>query len=101
MATPSIQSFFQKTSSIDSGFTTAELSTSNPLSRSWNPPADSEHIAIADIVQGKCQVHFSGRIINFRPAIVDKQSSQYLKAWHYLIIKDDSGAIGVSLAKIM
>ena len=99
MSTPSIQSFFRKTSSVDSGFTTAELSTSNPLSRAWDPPSDTGYVTIANIVQGKGNVYFKGRIINFRPAVFDRHSAQYLKAWHYLVVKDDSGAIGVSSAK--
>ncbi|KAH6665918.1 hypothetical protein F5X68DRAFT_250020 [Plectosphaerella plurivora] len=97
MSTPSIQSFFRKTSSIDSGFTTAELSTSNPLSRAWEPPVDTGYVSIANITQGKGHIYFKGRIVNFRPAVFDRHSAQYLKAWHYLVIKDDSGAIGVKL----
>lgn len=107
MATPSIQSFYQKESprykpssrqpaGVDDGFTANELTSSNPLSRNWRPAQEYDFVSISGILQGKGHVHFAGRLVNFRPAAIDKNSMHYSRPYHYLVIKDDTGAIGVS-----
>lgn len=82
----------------DNGFTQAELQALNPLSRQWTPTEDYQKVLINDILPGKGCICFSGRIVSCKPAEIDAKA-QYSKAYHYLIVKDDTGAIAVGLAK--
>lgn len=107
MTTPSIQTFYTPgilpphgnsggVAQVVDGFTSSELSTSSPLLRDWKPDHDYAHVFISDISSGKGRIRFCGRLVSFQPAIIDNSTMHYSRPYHYLVIKDDTGAIGVS-----
>ncbi|KAG7134710.1 hypothetical protein HYQ45_007372 [Verticillium longisporum] len=112
MSSPSIQSFFTKPIAVlgsanptkvphPDGFTQEELDApTSPLARAWRPTVTYREISITDIVPGPGNISFSGRIVNYRPSEVDKIGGQYSRPWHFLVIKDDTGVLGVKLTPI-
>ncbi|GKT50364.1 uncharacterized protein ColSpa_10545 [Colletotrichum spaethianum] len=113
MSTFSIQAFYKKelpTSSEaastvrwplkDDGFTQAEIDAgNNPLARPWNPSEDYEEVCIGDIQPGPNRIRFTGRVVNYAPALLDSMNT-YSRPTHQLIVADDTGAIGVRLIPI-
>ncbi|GJC79429.1 hypothetical protein ColLi_02267 [Colletotrichum liriopes] len=79
----------------DDGFTQAEVDAGhNPLDRPWNPSEDYEEVYIGDIQPGPTRIRFTGRIVNYVPALLDYKNT-YSRPAHQLIVTDDTGAIGV------
>ncbi|KAK2065202.1 hypothetical protein LY76DRAFT_672707 [Colletotrichum caudatum] len=82
------------------GFTQEEIESGhNPLDRPWSPSEEYENVRIGDIQLGPTRIRFTGRIVNYVPAYLDTKKT-YSRPAHQLIIKDDTGAIGVSLVPI-
>lgn len=103
----SIQAFLQKEpgsteSTIadhpppSSGFTEAEA-IANPLSREWKPTEEYEPVAIGNIFQGKGNIRFSGRVVQFRASEMKKGTTTYSYPHHYIVVKDNTGGIAVSM----
>jgi hypothetical protein len=111
---PSIQSFFGRepttpstelsppaavasTSKVGDGFTEEELAeTLDPLSRKWNPDREYEEFTISRLVPGPKAVTFMGRVVNLSTVFGKSSKQPKAAGWHYLTIKDDTGAISVS-----
>lgn len=107
----SIKSFYkrevqteQQTSShilctkVGDGFTEAELVNSlDPLRRNWDPDRNYIRLSINQIRAGPKHISFSGRIVNMKTYFGVCTQQQKANGWHYLIIKDDTGAIFVGL----
>ncbi|OHW94548.1 nucleic acid-binding protein [Colletotrichum incanum] len=84
----------------DDGFTQAEINAGhNPLDRPWNPSEDYGEVCIGDIQPGPTRIRFTGRIVNYAPALLDYKNT-YNRPTHQLIVTDDTGAIGVRLIPI-
>jgi len=118
---PSIQSFFEREvqaqaqaqaqasspaappttkspSKLGDGFTEEELTEAlDPMSRKWNPDREYEECTIRYLVPGPKAVTFMGRVVNFNTVFGKTAKQPKAAGWHYLTIKDDTGAIYVSI----
>jgi hypothetical protein len=106
---PSIQSFFQREVRIDQsapqgtdisqpgdGFTTEEVERAlDPLNSQFKPKGDYKAFEIGFLIPGPQKVTFAGRLVNFTTIHGKSQAQAAAKGWHHMIIRDDTGAIGV------
>ncbi|OLN85860.1 hypothetical protein CCHL11_05393 [Colletotrichum chlorophyti] len=84
----------------DDGFTQLEVDAGyNPLDRLWQPSGEYEEVCISQIHPGPTRILFTGRIVNYTPALLDANNT-YTRPAHQLIVTDDTGAIGVKLVPI-
>jgi hypothetical protein len=116
MVFPSIQSFYQKeipaapspgtiqvqskARSQSDGFSPAEVeAVLHPLTQTWKPHGEYEQVNIGNLQLGPCKVRFKGRLVNFVPA-EEKPSRRALlpQGFHFLVVKDDTGIVVVSLS---
>ncbi|KAI1005191.1 hypothetical protein K3495_g3024 [Podosphaera aphanis] len=80
------------------GFTEIELARAlDPLQRDWDPKRKYESFSIAHLVPGPKAVTFKGRIVNLSTRYGSSATQPKAKGWHYLIVKDDTAAITVSM----
>lgn len=78
------------------GFTQEEVMTEfNPLNCNIDPNIEYESCAIGHLVPGPRAVTFAGRIVNISTMYGRDAKHPKAAGWHTLIIKDNSGAIGV------
>ncbi|TVY82070.1 Meiosis-specific with OB domain-containing protein [Lachnellula suecica] len=107
---PSIQSFYKREIAVEheaapeelprrgDGFTEEELADAkDPLNRVWNPDREYEDSTIDQLVPGPRSVTFEGRIVNFTTVHGKSQNQPKASGWHYMLVKDDTGAISIKL----
>ncbi|KAK1488259.1 hypothetical protein CCUS01_14734 [Colletotrichum cuscutae] len=114
MSAPSIQAFYQREvpatpqdASRDrtgfpraDGFTQAEVESGHdPLGRIWNPSEEYSEVHIGQIEPGPNRICFTGRVVNYAPALLDSKNN-YNRPAHQLIIVDGTGAIAVKVVPI-
>lgn len=79
------------------GFTEDELASAiDPLNRKWDPEKEYEELSIDQLIPGPRAVTFVGRIVNLSTRFGSNPKQPRATGWHFMIIKDDSGAISVS-----
>lgn len=81
------------------GFTNAEVdAVLHPvIDESWVPAQDYEEFEIANIVPGPKCVTIQGRVANFYDQNTPSKKPRAAKGCVKIIVKDDSGALTVSL----
>ena len=112
---PSIQSFFQTKSSLDSkdqlsssatvagdGFSAAEINAvlHPSTDSSWTPTQDYEERDIGALDSGPKCVTFMGRIVNFYDQATPSKKPRAARGCIKLILADGTGALTVSLISI-
>lgn len=109
---PSIQSFYKREVAAvgerdaepdgvvaGDGFTDAEKALAlNPLSRPFRPTREYTPSDIGQLENGPLPVTFSGRVVNFSLIYGRSKSQTSATGWHNMIVKDDTGAICVSIS---
>ncbi|KXH54471.1 hypothetical protein CSAL01_00627 [Colletotrichum salicis] len=77
------------------GFTQAEIESGhNPLDRIWNPSEEYSEVRIGQIELGPNRICFTGRVVNYTPALLDSKNN-YSRPAHQLIVVDGTGAIAL------
>jgi hypothetical protein len=82
---------------LGDGFTLNET-RDNPRSQPWIPPGLYEDLDIKSLVPGPRPVLFMGRIINLLEQLTPSKKANAAIGFMKLIVKDDTGAIMVSIA---
>lgn len=109
---PSIQSFYKREVAAQDveptpeapprrgdGFTEEELAdATDPLNRKWNPDREYEEYTIDQLITGPKAVTFVGRLVNFTTVIGSSQKQPKASGWHYILVKDDTAVISVSVS---
>jgi hypothetical protein len=106
---PSVQAFYRREPAPDAtdhgisalsspgdGFTKEEIENGlDPLKSPFNPNREYKQCDIGSLSPGPQAVTFIGRVVNFNTQYGRSKSHAAAKGWHYLIVKDDTGAICV------
>jgi hypothetical protein len=78
------------------GFTKEEIENAlDPLKSAFNPSREYLECNIGALSPGPQAVTFVGRVVNFTTQYGRSKSHAAATGWHYLIVKDDTGAICV------
>lgn len=111
MNTASIQSFYYKESSLsapdsrpkrnfpirDDGSSPSEEAEAFPRpTQPWRPKGVYEQTKIADLQPGPCRVRLTARIVNFSASKDGVKRPMLPQGYHFLVIRDESGAVAVS-----
>ncbi|KAH7633488.1 hypothetical protein B0T09DRAFT_355440 [Sordaria sp. MPI-SDFR-AT-0083] len=71
-----------------------------PLKEIWKPQDTYQRVNISELQPGRGKVRFMGRIVNISPDKPDNQPralSSLPSGFHFMVVKDDTGVIGVKL----
>ncbi|KAL2877358.1 hypothetical protein SGCOL_007297 [Colletotrichum sp. CLE4] len=71
----------------------------HPLDRIWNPSEEYLEVRIGQIEPGPNRICFTGRVVNYTPALLDSKNN-YSRPAHQLIVVDGTGAIAVKVIPI-
>ena len=84
---------------LGDGFASEETHlTPSGRSQPWTPPGYYEDLSIKSLVPGPRPVLFTGRIVNLIKQLTPSKKPNAATGFMKLIVKDDTGAVEVSIA---